>query len=366
MGSGFIVSREGEIYMAITNWHVVAREGNYLVKTGDGRTHEVETIRSFPGIDVAVVTWKSDRDYEVARRGDSNQLSEGQMVHIAGYPAASVVASDRTYRFYGSQSIIGFLTQNNIRDGYELIFTGRAIPGMSGSPILDNNGRVIGIYGKSEIDGNTGESTLFGIPINTAEKLANRNGISLDNIEVARREPQPIIQGDRPASNTDSETLISAAGVDYSTLQDHLEAERWRQADLATANLLLAAAGLDTSGYLTPESVRNLACEDLEIVNRLWSEASLGRYGFSAQKPIYQAAIAQTETWDYLTYREYARQLGWIDGAHWLFYEELRFERLGRRGQFPTLTLFRGTANEPSERDRAVVEALFAREDCRF
>ena len=108
----------------------------------------------------------------------SDKLVEGQTVYIAGYSASQKLARERIYRFY-SENLIGFLSPSDVKNGYELIYSGEPQPGMSGSPILDSNGRLIGIYGLTDVDIRTSSPTLFGIPINTAEKLATRARIDL-------------------------------------------------------------------------------------------------------------------------------------------------------------------------------------------
>ncbi|MDJ0714198.1 MAG: DUF2808 domain-containing protein [Prochloraceae cyanobacterium] len=187
-GSGVIIAREGDTYIAITNWHVVDRTGQYQIQTYDGQSHSIsyDRVRKLTGADLAVVYFTSGKEYPIAARGDSDRLIEGQRIYYAGYPGSMRVGS-RTYRFY-SENIIGFLLDSDIQDGYELIYSGEAIPGMSGSPILDEQGRLIAIYGRADIDNVTGSPSLYGILINTAEKLANRAGIKF-NTSVATSSP---------------------------------------------------------------------------------------------------------------------------------------------------------------------------------
>ena len=187
-GSGVIIAREGDTYIAITNWHVVNKSGQYQIQTYDGQSHSIsyDRVRKLTGADLAVVYFTSGKEYPIAARGNSDRLIEGQRIYYAGYPGSMRVGS-RTYRFY-SENIIGFLLDSDIQDGYELIYSGEAIPGMSGSPILDEQGRLIAIYGRADIDNITSSPSLYGIPINTAEKLAIKAGIKF-NTSVATSSP---------------------------------------------------------------------------------------------------------------------------------------------------------------------------------
>ncbi|EHJ11511.1 Peptidase S1, chymotrypsin, partial [Crocosphaera watsonii WH 0003] len=103
-----------------------------------------------------------------------------------GYPAQQ----PRTYLFYPEQNINGFIPAASADDGYEIIFTGAIVPGMSGSPLLDENGEIIGVYGRGGYGG-----PLYGIRINTAIKLAQQQGINIASITpIPQPSPSPVTQ----------------------------------------------------------------------------------------------------------------------------------------------------------------------------
>ena len=183
-GSGAIVARNRNIYSVLTNWHVVKESGQYTVQTSDGQSHPVSSKKEIRGADLAVVYFASNNEYSIAGKGNSRQLAEGQTVHLAGYPAPQPEVSNRTYHF-DSANLMGFLSPSDIKDGYELIYRGAGLLGLSGGPILNSNGQLIGINGRVVIDGNTGQISLYGIPINTVSRLAIRAGINLGEPVVA-------------------------------------------------------------------------------------------------------------------------------------------------------------------------------------
>ena len=184
-GSGVIFAKNYAGYVVLTNQHVVEASGDYQVTTTDGRSYAVTDIQELQGSDLALVYFNSDRQYTIVARGDSDTLIEGQTLHIAGYPGSQNVASNRTYRFM-SESLIGFLAPADVKDGYELIYSGAAIPGMSGSPIVNEEGQLVGVYGLTDIDINTGASYLYGIPLDTALKIATRSGIELSETQIEK------------------------------------------------------------------------------------------------------------------------------------------------------------------------------------
>ena len=191
-GSGVIFAQDEYGYVVLTNQHVIEDSGDYQIITSDGKSHPVSDIQELEGADLALVYFDTDRRYSVIARGNSDTLIEGQKLHIAGYPGAQNVASNRTYRFM-SESLIGFLAPSDIKDGYELIYSGEAVPGMSGSPIINEEGQLIGTYGLTDIDISTGASYLYGIPVNTALKIATRSGIELGTSETASNPPSGVV-----------------------------------------------------------------------------------------------------------------------------------------------------------------------------
>lgn len=202
-GSGAIISRQNNNYMVLTNWHVVEQPGNYTIKTFDGQSYSVVKKQQLIGADLAIVYFRSREPYNVAQLGNSQNLIEGQNVYFAGYPA---LVGSPTYRFY-SGNLIGFLAPPN-QDGYELIYSGEAISGMSGSPVFDENGVLIGIYGQTELEPRTGSPSLYGIPINTAKKLSRRIGIDLPgSVAVAPQPTSPSWSESTPSESTPSSNL---------------------------------------------------------------------------------------------------------------------------------------------------------------
>ena len=165
-GSGVIIERNGNIYTVLTNWHVVDYKGKYQVVTPDGKKHDftLEQVTYLPGIDLAKVEFTSEQNYTVAEFGNSEAMSEGALIYMAGYPDASVVVTESLYRCESAE-VISLL--RNPEDGYALVFDKIASPGMSGGAILDNNARLIGINGRGKIDINVNRAFGFAIPIQT-------------------------------------------------------------------------------------------------------------------------------------------------------------------------------------------------------
>lgn len=149
-GSGVIIKRQGNLYTVLTAAHVVATEDDYEVITRDGQTYPLipSQIQKFTGIDLALVKFESDRDYATAKLGNSTALSEGSVSYVAGFPMKTAAIDDIIYNFTS-----GTITANAarpLRDGYSLVYSNSTLPGMSGGPVLNADGELMGIHGRAD------------------------------------------------------------------------------------------------------------------------------------------------------------------------------------------------------------------------
>lgn len=169
LGSGFIFDDRGYI---LTNNHVINGAEEIKVILTDEREFEAEVVGADARNDLAVLKLKLDgkEKLPVAKLGDSDQLRVGQMTIAIGTPydldfqntvTSGVVSA--LGRSIQSKSDRGVVEINNV------IQTDASInPGNSGGPLLDSQGRVIGI--NTAILGNA-QGLGFAIPINTAKGI---------------------------------------------------------------------------------------------------------------------------------------------------------------------------------------------------
>ena len=173
VGSGVIFERKGETYFVLTNRHVVSRDGRYEIHTQDGGKYPVYYSKELPGLDLAVLQFNSNKSYPIANLGNSDQIREGMTVYVVGWADRLPGIDERSYQFTNG-SIRSRL--KNPDEGYALVYNNEAIPGMSGGPVLDENGRLVGINGRAtQPEEKTGTVLRLGIPINTF--LAARNNV---------------------------------------------------------------------------------------------------------------------------------------------------------------------------------------------
>jgi hypothetical protein len=98
--------------------------------------------------------------------------------------------------------------------------------------------------------------------------------------------------------------------IDDSRLGNLLAKEQWLAANEETAYLLLQIANRVGAGFLRVEDIDKLPCDDLRIINRLWQHYSLGRWGFSVQKNIYQS-LGGTRKYHHQIWQTFDETVGW-------------------------------------------------------
>ena len=187
-GSGVIVdAREGYV---LTNAHVVENATSIEVTTKDNRQFKARLVGRDPGTDIAVLQI-SGGNLMAVPMGDSAHLQVGDFVLAVGNPfgLGQTVTS----------GIVSALGRSPGIEGYEdFIQTDASInPGNSGGPLVDLQGRIIGINTAivAPSGGNVGIG--FAVPINMArqvmEQLISGGEVKRGHIGVAIQELTPDI-----------------------------------------------------------------------------------------------------------------------------------------------------------------------------
>ena len=169
-GSGFVVDEEGFI---VTNAHVVEGAERVSVRFREnGKEVEAELKGVDTSTDIAVLKvdpGDADADLVPVPLGDSSKLAVGDPVIAIGNPFG--------YSRTVTTGIVSGLQRRIIApNGFtipDVIQTDASInPGNSGGPLLDANGRVIGINSQIATGGGEGSVGIgFAVPVNTAKEL---------------------------------------------------------------------------------------------------------------------------------------------------------------------------------------------------
>ncbi len=158
LGTGFIISADGFI---ATNLHVLGEARPITVELADKRKFEVTSVHaSDRALDMAIVKIDA-KDLPALELGDSDQAKEGQPIVVVGNPQGlrhSVVSC-----------VVSSRRETN---GVKMLQIAMPIePGNSGGPVLDAQGRVLGIVTlKSVVTDNLG----FAVEVNHLKPLIEK------------------------------------------------------------------------------------------------------------------------------------------------------------------------------------------------
>src|SRR5919205_1976163 len=166
-GSGSVIDEQGHV---LTNYHVIEGADVVTVSFGGEKTYPARIVGGDPDTDLAVLQVSAPRDVlKIVPMGDSDRLVVGQKVLAIGNP----FRLDRTLT---AGIISGLQRPIQARNGRIIegaIQTDASInPGNSGGPLLDSQGRMIGI--NSQIlspDGGGSVGVGFAVPVNIAKRV---------------------------------------------------------------------------------------------------------------------------------------------------------------------------------------------------
>ena len=199
-GSGVIINKQGDTYYVLTAHHVIKNQDQYTVTTSpDGQVYKLTPsaiITISADNDLAVVKFQSPKNYQIAQIA-SYQVSD-QWLFISGFPgsdsnkqrviSAGVVQREKEKEFNVKE-------QSSLQGGRGLVYTNLSLPGMSGGPVLDVEGRLIGINTGAEnetilTDESVSEINFgyaLGVPVTTFLGLASRSSIPTEQLKVINK-----------------------------------------------------------------------------------------------------------------------------------------------------------------------------------
>jgi hypothetical protein len=194
---------------------------------------------------------------------------------------------------------------------------------MSGGPILNDQGEVIGIYGKAEFGISESALARDGVQGIPTEKFPNLISNIPDNI-----------QANTPRNNPSPRT--EPTPVIFQKLETLLKEEKWRDADVETWNLMLKLTKREQEGWLRVEDVKNFPRQELRKMDQLWVKYSKGKFGFSVQKQIWLDLGGKLDGEpDWYTFVKLSDRVGWRKNNEWLSYDNYTFSTNAPQGHLP-------------------------------
>ncbi|CAB4959683.1 unannotated protein [freshwater metagenome] len=174
-GSGFVVSSDGDV---VTNAHVIDGADAVKVKIGDGDTLTAKVVGVDRSTDIALLKVAAPKALTPLALAQSSQVQVGDPTYAIGNPyglsrtltTGVVSALHRSIESPNGYAITGVLQ------------TDAAInPGNSGGPLLDGQGRVVGVNSQiatssSSSDGGSGGNVGIGfaVPSDTVSRVVQQ------------------------------------------------------------------------------------------------------------------------------------------------------------------------------------------------
>jgi len=165
MGSGSIIDAKGTI---LTNYHVIKNAQEVVVRLHDGREFVATEFKGDPRTDVAIVKIEGAGPLQALKLGDSDPVQVGDWVLAFGSPFGldlSVTAGIISAKGRGP----------GIAEREDFLQTDAAInPGNSGGPLVDMNGRMIGMNTAIATSTRSSAGVGFAVPVNMARWVSNQ------------------------------------------------------------------------------------------------------------------------------------------------------------------------------------------------
>ena len=157
-GTGFIISDNGYI---VTNYHVMNNANAAAIYTYDGEQHNVALSGYNANFDVALL--KIDGTYNELELEDSDNIQIGEKVIAIGNPLG--------LQFSVSEGIVSAKDRTGPNGVEAYIQTDAALnPGNSGGPLINKDGKAIGI---NNFKIGEGESLGFALESNYIKQIVN-------------------------------------------------------------------------------------------------------------------------------------------------------------------------------------------------
>ena len=145
-GSGILINQKSNIYQVLTNNHVLLfgqQNQSYKIKTEDGKIHIAKVVKelNFQNYDLGVLEFESENNYQVVSLSRMSIPSVNEVVYAAGFPYES-------NNFTFTSGRVDLISDLSFRGGYQIGYSNDIQKGMSGGPLFNAQGDIIGINGR--------------------------------------------------------------------------------------------------------------------------------------------------------------------------------------------------------------------------
>ena len=202
-GTAFAISADG---LAVTNFHVVEHGESFTARTTQGAEFTVLGVAATdPAADLALVNLKASK-LPFLELGESETLKIGAPIAVFGCPqglsgtlSVGILSAKRT-----EPEIAG---KNMPNGGRVIQITAPISGGSSGSPVIDQTGKVIGVAAAA-LAGPTTQNLNFVIPVEAVKKLRKDSLVGLAKKFLNIKPTGPSAQPKAPSPKQNPETAF--------------------------------------------------------------------------------------------------------------------------------------------------------------
>ncbi|NEQ69974.1 MAG: hypothetical protein F6K21_31655 [Symploca sp. SIO2D2] len=162
-GSGVIIARQENSYTVLTSENVVNKPDKHSIWTYDNQLYPLDStlIPVMSGEGLAILKFTSNKNYNIARIRNPKLLKEDIPIYVAGWSSDNQQAEEPIFTMAKGGIV---RKSRESEDGDSLTYNLEFIkPGIKGSPVINNQGHLIGInrQGKANLITNL----ALGIPV---------------------------------------------------------------------------------------------------------------------------------------------------------------------------------------------------------
>ena len=265
---------------------------------------------------------------------DSDGLTTATGIGTPPYmPAEQAMGRPGKYSDIYAVSIIGIL----------------ALTGLTARDLLMNSAGLQDIWQNSDVEVSSKLKSILERMIDFQFTRRFPDAASALEAIAPQEEPQPVasqfkkkvlfaLLGTLGLLGIGTATQAYLARPNYTQLETYLQNHEWQQADRETDKLILAIA--KEPSELDTESIQKFPCKALEEIDRLWTENSDGKFGFTPQKQVYLATGNEFNNPAESMYESFGDRVGWrsniFGGDFWNLYGDLKFNNIAPEGHLPS------------------------------
>jgi S1-C subfamily serine protease len=144
IGSGTIWRSSNGSSQVITNSHVLtAQKQPLFIQTADDQVHPAQVVTpvNWDSLDLAALQFQAKQNYPIAKIDRQASLQVGTAVLAAGFPknGKTTLTIER--------GAITHILNKPLAEGYQVGYSSSVAKGMSGGPLIDQQGILVGING---------------------------------------------------------------------------------------------------------------------------------------------------------------------------------------------------------------------------